>query len=44
VTLAYGQTKSAGVMSSDGEQSGVTCTDSSTGHYFHVSRDVLELG
>jgi hypothetical protein len=44
VTLAYGQTKSAGVMSCDGEQSGVTCTDSSTGHYFHVSRDVLELG
>jgi hypothetical protein len=44
VTLDYGQTKSAGVMSCDSEEAGVTCTDSSTGHFFTVSRDTLQLG
>jgi hypothetical protein len=33
-----------GVMNCASEPSGVTCTDGSTGHYFHVSRDVLKLG
>jgi hypothetical protein len=44
MTLDYGQTQSAGTMSCDSEQSGVTCADSSTGHFFTVSRDTLRLG
>jgi hypothetical protein len=44
VTLDYGQTKSVGVMTCASEPSGVTCTDTSTGHFFHVSRDSYELG
>ena len=43
-TLDYGQTKSAGTLSCDSEPSGVKCTDSSTGHYFRVSRDSYDLG
>ena len=27
-----------------GEQSGMTCTDASTGHFFRVSRDSYQLG
>ncbi|WP_156734771.1 MULTISPECIES: DUF6636 domain-containing protein, partial [unclassified Mycobacterium] len=37
-TLDYGQTQSAGTITCDSEPSGMTCTDSSTGHYFRVSR------
>jgi hypothetical protein len=44
VTLDYGQTKSVGVMTCASEPSGVTCTDTSTGHFFRVSRDSYELG
>jgi len=44
VTLDYGRTKSAGVMSCESEDLGVTCIDSGTGHFFHVSRDALQLG
>lgn len=43
-TLDYGQTKSVGVMTCTSEPSGVTCTDTSTGHFFRVSRDSYELG
>ncbi|MGX9789668.1 DUF6636 domain-containing protein [Mycobacterium sp. MMS18-G62] len=43
-TLDYGQTKSSGVMTCASEPSGVTCTDTSTGHFFRVSRDSYELG
>lgn len=43
-TLDYGQTKSVGVMTCASEVSGVTCTDTSTGHFFRVSRDSYELG
>ena len=43
-TLDYGQTQSAGAITCESETSGVTCTDSSTGHFFRVSRESYELG
>jgi hypothetical protein len=43
-TLAYGQTHSVGTIICDSEPSGVTCTDTSTGHFFRVSRDSYQLG
>lgn len=43
-TLAYGQTRSIGAITCSSEPSGVTCTDSGTGHFFRVSRDSYELG
>ena len=43
-TLGYGQTRSLGTITCDSEYTGMTCTDSSTGHYFRVSRDSYELG
>jgi hypothetical protein len=43
-TLDYGQTLSVGTITCDSETSGVTCTDSSTGHFFRVSRESYQLG
>jgi len=43
-TLDYGQTRSVGVMTCASEASSVTCTDTSTGHFFRVSRDSYQLG
>jgi hypothetical protein len=43
-TLGYGQSRSFGTITCDSEYTGMTCTDSSTGHYFRVSRDTYELG
>lgn len=43
-TLDYGQTPSVGTITCDVEPSGVTCTDSSTGHFLHLSRDSYLLG
>jgi hypothetical protein len=43
-TLAYGQSYSHGVITCDSELSGVTCTDTATGHFFRVSRENYELG
>jgi hypothetical protein len=44
-TLDYGQkTRAFGVISCDSEQSGVTCTDSSTGHFFRVSSESYYVG
>ena len=43
-TLAYGQTHSVGSITCDSEPSGVTCTDTSTGHLFRVSDDSYQLG
>jgi hypothetical protein len=43
-TLGYGQSLSLGTITCDSEYAGMTCTDSSTGHYFTVSRDGYELG
>jgi hypothetical protein len=43
-TLGYGQTQSAGTITCDSEPTGMTCTDSSTGHFFRMSRDSYQLG
>jgi hypothetical protein len=43
-TLDYGQTYSHGAITCHSELSGVTCTDTSTGHFFRVSRENYELG
>ena len=43
-TLDYGQTRSAGPITCDSEPDGITCTDSSTGHFFRVSRESYQLG
>jgi len=43
-TLGYGQSRSFGTITCDSEYTGMTCTDSNTGHYFRVSRDAYELG
>jgi hypothetical protein len=43
-TLGYGQTRSVGTITCDSEPTGVTCTDSSSGHFFRVSRGSYELG
>jgi hypothetical protein len=43
-TLDYGQTRSVGAITCDSEPSGMTCTDSSTGHFFRASRDSYQLG
>ncbi|OBF23175.1 hypothetical protein A5725_09405 [Mycobacterium kubicae] len=42
-TLAYGQTHAVGPITCASEPSGVSCTDSSTGHSFQVSRDSYQL-
>jgi hypothetical protein len=42
--LDYGQTRSIGPITCDSEPSGVTCTDSSTGHFFRVSQESYQLG
>ncbi len=43
-TLGYGQAHTVGAITCGSERSGVTCTDSSTGHFFRVSRESSELG
>jgi hypothetical protein len=43
-TLDYGQTHSLGAITCGSEPSGVTCTDTVTGHFFRVSRESYELG
>ncbi|MDP7701340.1 DUF6636 domain-containing protein [Mycobacterium sp. TY815] len=43
-TLNYGQTASAGTISCVSQEAGVKCSDSSSGHYFQVSRDSFKLG
>ncbi|WP_319454963.1 MULTISPECIES: hypothetical protein [unclassified Mycobacterium] len=43
-TLAYGRSQSMGVITCDSAPTAVTCTDTSSGHYFRVSRDLYELG
>jgi hypothetical protein len=43
-TLEYGQTRSAGTITCDSEPSGMTCTDSTAGHFFRVSGESYQLG
>ena len=42
--LAYGQTHTVGTITCDSEPAGITCTDSSTGHFFRVFNESYELG
>lgn len=42
--LNYGQTHSLGVITCDSEPSGVTCTNSNSGHFFRLSRDSYQVG
>jgi hypothetical protein len=42
--LGYGQTRAAGTITCDSEASGLTCTDKSTGHFIHLSREANGLG
>ncbi|HVQ48709.1 MAG TPA: hypothetical protein VMS92_01575 [Mycobacterium sp.] len=42
--LDYGQTRTFGAISCKSEPSGVTCSDSSSGHFFRISRDSYQLG
>lgn len=41
--LGSGQTHSLGTITCDSEPSSVTCTDTSTGHFFRVSRESYQL-
>lgn len=43
-TLGYGQARSVGAITCDSEPSGLTCTDTSTGHFFRVSSESYQLG
>jgi hypothetical protein len=42
--LDYGHTQSLGSITCESEPSGVTCTDTSTGHFFTVSSDSYHVG
>ncbi|MCW1957843.1 MAG: hypothetical protein KIH64_004710 [Mycobacterium sp.] len=42
--LEYGQTKSNGTITCDSETTGLTCTDTSTGRFFSMSREANVLG
>jgi len=43
-TLEYGQTESLGAITCASEPSAMTCTDTSSGRFFRVSRDSYQLG
>jgi uncharacterized protein DUF6636 len=43
-TLGYGEARTVGAITCTSEPSGMTCADSSTFHYFRVSRETYELG
>jgi len=42
-TLPYGTTRAIGQITCGSEPSGITCTDSGSGHYFRIARDTYEL-
>lgn len=42
--LEYGQTRTAGAITCDSEPSSMTCTNTSTGHFYSVSRDSYQVG
>jgi hypothetical protein len=42
--LGYGQRRAVGAVVCDSEPSGMTCTDTSTGNFFRVSRESYKLG
>ncbi len=42
--LAYGETHTVATITCDSEPSGVTCTDTGSGHFFRMSRESYQLG
>ncbi|WP_156766968.1 DUF6636 domain-containing protein [Mycobacterium sp. E796] len=42
--LEYGQSRSLGVLRCNSEPSGITCTNTKTGHFFRLSRDSYQVG
>lgn len=42
--LGYGQSRVVGTIACDSAASGVTCTDSSSGHFIHLSREANGIG
>jgi hypothetical protein len=42
--LDYGQTRTLGVITCDSEPSGITCTNSNTGHFFRLSSESYDVG
>ena len=43
-TLDYGQRRSLGAITCASEPSGISCTDSGTGHFFRLAQQSYELG
>jgi Family of unknown function (DUF6636) len=43
-TLNYGQTLANGTITCESEPAGMTCTDTSTGHFFRLARESYQLG
>jgi hypothetical protein len=43
-TLDFGQTRSVGTITCDSEETGVTCTDTATYHFFRISPESHDLG
>ena len=43
-TLPYGATETLGPITCSSEPAGMTCRDSSSGHFFSLSRDSYRLG
>ncbi|ORV46226.1 hypothetical protein [Mycobacterium conspicuum] len=43
-TLDVGQSRTAGAITCVSESAAMTCTDSSTGHFFRVSRESYQVG
>ncbi len=42
--LGYGRTRTVGAITCDNEPSAMTCTDTSTGHFFRVASDSYQVG
>jgi hypothetical protein len=43
-TLPYGASRTLAAITCDSEPAGITCRDSTTGHFFSVARDSYQLG
>jgi hypothetical protein len=43
-TLAYGQSQTLGGIACESSPTAVTCTDTGSGHFIRISRDLYELG
>ncbi len=43
-TLEYGQSRSLDAITCESQPSGMRCTDTSSGHFFRISRESYEVG